>query len=122
MFENYERYREHLALRDLQENLITTPEVRMDFAESGVKVWVLYFCPPEIRRRMKALIVEKIWRRFSEDPRVGMAYPHVAIVPGGSKALAEAMPEVETPRETRFEVAERPKRRREPNSRARPRS
>jgi len=112
MFENYERYRQHLVLRDLQENLITTPEVRMDFADSGVRVWVLYFCPPEMRRRVKALIVEKIWRRFSEDSRVEMAYPHLAVVPGGKKAPAEKASGVESPVETRFEVARRPKRKR----------
>jgi len=122
MFENYERYREHLVLRDLQQNLITTPQVRMDFADSGVKVYVLYFCPPEIRRRMKAQIVEKIWRRFSEDPRVEMAYPHLAVVPGGRKALAEAAGEVEPPTETRFEIAAPPKRKRKPTRGSRSRS
>lgn len=110
MFENYETYRQHLVLRDLEHSLITTPEIRMDFAESGVRLWVLYFCPPELRRRVKAAIVEKVWTRFQSDPRVDMAYPHLAVVPGGRKALAEAAGEVEPPAETRFEVTEPPKR------------
>ena len=110
MFENYEKYRQHLVLRDLEHNLITTPEIRMDFAESGVKLWVLYFCPPDLRRRLKAQIVEKVWRRFSEDPRVEMAYPHVAIVPGRRKG--ESVKQETEPVETRFEVTERPRRKR----------
>jgi len=122
MFENYETYRQHLVLRDLEPSLLTTPEIRMDFAESGVKVWVLYFCPPEMRRRVKAAIVEKVWRRFSEDPRVDMAYPHLALVPGGRKALAEAAGEAEPPTETRFEIAGPPKRKRRPTRDLRSRS
>ncbi|HYS71116.1 MAG TPA: mechanosensitive ion channel domain-containing protein [Thermoplasmata archaeon] len=104
MSENYARYRKHLVLRDLGDRLITAPEIRMDFADSGVKLWVLYFCPPEIRRRMKAQIVEKIWRRFSEDERVEMAYPHLAIVPGTKRGVATKIGSA--PVETRFEVAD----------------
>lgn len=122
MFENYERYRRHLVLRDLDRTLITTPEIRMDFAESGVKVWVLYFCTPEQRRRVKAAIVEKIWRRFSEDPRVELAYPHLSVVSGGKTFPGEVPDAPEAPEDTRFVVPEppKPKRRkgRGPRSRA----
>src|SRR5207249_1264482 len=109
MTENYERYRKHLVLRDLEDRLITTPEIRMDFAESGVHLWVLYFCPPELRRRLKAQVVEKIWRRFSEDTRVEMAYPHLAIVPGTKRgAGASERPATVV---TRVEVGQEPRRR-----------
>ena len=116
MFENYETYRQHLVLRDLEQTLITTPEIRMDFAESGVHLWVLYFCPPETRRRVKAAIVEKVWTRFRADPRVDMAYPHLAIVSGGGKVPAGAASETVPPAETHLEVPEppKPKRRRVP--------
>lgn len=81
MYENFEKYRQHLALRDLEDSLLTTPEIRMTFADSGVRLFVVFFCPVDMRRRLKGLIVEKVWRRFMADPRVEIAYPHMTIVP-----------------------------------------
>ena len=112
MFESHEMYRKHLALRDLENSLITTPEIRMEFADSGVKLWVLYFCPAEVRRRMKGMIVEKIWRRFQEDPRVEIAYPHLAVVPGGKSLQEVVEPVHDPPRETRVELGRKPRRKR----------
>ncbi len=119
MFENYEKYRYSLAIRDLEEHLLRTPEVRMEFADSGVRLFVLYYCPAEDRSRIRSQIVEKIWRRFNRDARVHIAYPHVAFVPGGKKALPEATDVEKSPTETRFEVAEPPKRGRRNGSRPR---
>ena len=77
---NYERYRRKLEIRDLDQLLLKGPELRMELADSGVNVFVLYFCPVESRRRIKADITERIWKRFMEDPRVGIAYPHMHLV------------------------------------------
>lgn len=80
MAENYDRYSRRLQLRDLEKFLLRGPEIRMEFADSGVKVYVLYFCPVELRRKVKSDIVERVWTRLGEDPRVGIAYPHLEIL------------------------------------------
>lgn len=99
MFENYEQYRDHLSIQDLEGSLLRTPEIRMEFADSGVRLFVLYFCPAERRRKLRAQLVEKVWHRFSTDTRVAIAYPHVEFVPyGASRRLAtELQPEAAIP-------------------------
>jgi len=81
MFDNFEKYRDSLAIRDLEESLLRTPEVRLSMATSGVNVSVLFFCPVDRRGALKTRIIEKLWRRFGEDPRVALAYPHMQMVP-----------------------------------------
>ncbi len=80
MEQNYERYRRRLGIRDLDQLLLRSPELRMELADSGVNVYVLYFCPVELRRKIKADITERIWTKFMSDPGVGIAYPHMHLV------------------------------------------
>jgi small-conductance mechanosensitive channel len=80
MSANYEEYRSRLEIRDLDALLLREPEVRMDFSDSGVDISVLYFCPAEQRRRVKGDIVERVWRKFTTDPRVEIAYPHLKLI------------------------------------------
>lgn len=80
MNSNYEVYRRKLVIRDLEHLLIKEPELRMELADSGVNLYVLYFCPAESRRKIKSEITEKIWNRFMADPKVGIAYPHMHLV------------------------------------------
>jgi len=85
MATNYELYRSRLGIRDLDQFLLRTPELRMEMADSGVNVYVLYFCATDRRRSIKSDITERIWKRFMQDPRVGIAYPHVQVV--GSEGM-----------------------------------
>jgi len=80
MAENYDKYRDRMEIRDLHELLLREPELRMELSDSGVNVYVLYFCPVSVRRKIKAEITERIWRKFMSDPRVGIAYPHMHLV------------------------------------------
>jgi small-conductance mechanosensitive channel len=80
MYDNFEKYRHALAIRDLEGSLLRTPEVRLRFAPSGVDLHVVYFVPVDRRGSLKTRLVEKLWRRFSEDPRVEIAYPHMQVV------------------------------------------
>lgn len=80
MKNNYEVYRRKLEIRDLEHLLLKEPELRMELADSGVNIYVLYFCPVETRRKIKGEITEKIWSRFMADPKVGIAYPHMHLV------------------------------------------
>ncbi|MGB2581620.1 MAG: mechanosensitive ion channel family protein [Thermoplasmata archaeon] len=80
MEQNFERYRRRLGIRDLDQLLLRSPELRMELADSGVNMYVLYFCPVELRRKIKGDITEKIWTKFMSDPNVGIAYPHMHLV------------------------------------------
>ena len=80
MSENYSKYSSKLEIRDLSQLLLREPEIRMEFSDSGVNLFVLYFCPAEQRRRVKTDITERIWHRFMDDPRVDIAYPHLQLV------------------------------------------
>jgi small-conductance mechanosensitive channel len=81
MTSNYEKYRERLEIRDIEPLLPREPEIRMEFTDSGVKLYAIYFCAAERRRRTRSEIQEKIWRRYQADPRVRVAYPHREVVP-----------------------------------------
>ena len=80
MATNYDLYLSRLGIRDLEQYLLRAPELRMEMADSGVNVFVLYFCQTERRRVVKSEITERIWKRFMDDPEVGIAYPHVHLV------------------------------------------
>ncbi|MCG7844020.1 MAG: mechanosensitive ion channel family protein [Methanomassiliicoccales archaeon] len=77
---NYDLYRSRLGIRDLDQLLLRAPELRMEMVDSGVNIFVLYFCGTEKRRVIKSEITERIWRRFMADPKVDIAYPHVHLV------------------------------------------
>ncbi len=79
---NFETYRKNLSIHDLDKLLPQAPEIRMDLKDSGVNLTIIYWCRIEQRRVIKSQIVEGIWRKFMEDPDVGIAYPHVEIVQG----------------------------------------
>jgi small-conductance mechanosensitive channel len=85
MEQNYDRYRSRLGIRDLDQLLLRSPELRMELADSGVNVYVLYFCPVEQRRKIKGDITERIWKKFMADPSVGIAYPHMHLVGAGTE-------------------------------------
>ena len=80
MEQNYERYKRKIEIRDLHQLLLKEPELRMELADSGVNIFVLYFCPVELRRKIKSDITELIWRKFMADPNVGIAYPHMHLL------------------------------------------
>lgn len=80
MSANYERYRRSLAIRDLEPELLKEPQVRMILKDSGVNLYVMYWCPADKRRKIRTEIVEKVWRKFMEDPDIEIAYPHMEVV------------------------------------------
>lgn len=82
MERNYDLYRRKLEIRDLDQLLLKEPELRMELSDSGVNIFALYFCPVEVRRKVKSEITERIWKRFMADPSVEIAYPHMHLVGG----------------------------------------
>jgi len=80
MTESYARYKNILEIRDLEQSLLKEPEIRMNLVDSGVNLYVIYYCLAEERRKVKSEITERIWRKFMADPRVEIAYPHMQIL------------------------------------------
>ncbi len=83
MAKNHDSYKRHLELHDLDESIPDQPTLRMALSDSGVNISVVFWLPADRRRRMKSDIVEKIWRKFSQDPSVEIAYPHMELVKHG---------------------------------------
>ncbi len=52
----------------------------MKLRDSGVDLYVLYWVPAELRRKVESEITDRVWKRFMEDPRVEIAYPHMELV------------------------------------------
>ncbi|MBU4031883.1 MAG: mechanosensitive ion channel family protein [Candidatus Thermoplasmatota archaeon] len=80
MQKNHDHYKKHLELHDLDEAIPDRPTLRMALADSGVKISVVYWLPVERRRRIRSEIVERVWRKFSQDSAVEIAYPHMELV------------------------------------------
>jgi small-conductance mechanosensitive channel len=85
MSKNHDSYKRHLELHDLDESIPDRPMLRMSLADSGVNISVVFWLPVDKRRRMKSDIVERIWRKFSQDPSVEIAYPHMELVKHGKR-------------------------------------
>ncbi len=80
MTKKHEAYRKRLELHDLDRTLPNQPTIRMELADSGVNLYVVYWACAEERRQVKSLIVEAIWRKFMNDSEVEIAYPHMQLV------------------------------------------
>ncbi|MFQ6105970.1 MAG: mechanosensitive ion channel family protein [Thermoplasmata archaeon] len=78
----YAKYaKEKVEFSDIKEMMVEKPRVLITLGDSSVKLFAVYFCHAERRRMVKSRIIEAILRRFAEDDRVQIAYPHVEIVP-----------------------------------------
>ncbi|MFQ5658094.1 MAG: hypothetical protein ACE5G5_11175, partial [Candidatus Methylomirabilales bacterium] len=92
MTSRYYLYLQRLEIRDLEGFIMKEPEIRMAFSDSGVRLQVIYFVRAEARRRIHSEITELIWRRFAEDRRVRIAYPHMELVRHKEKWKTEEQP------------------------------
>jgi len=83
MRKNHESYIRHVELHDLDDLILEKPSIRMKLEDSGVTLYVVYWAPVETRRKTRSEITELIWRKFSQDPSVEIAYPHMELVKKG---------------------------------------
>ena len=65
----------------LKTRIISEPTVRMRLSDSCVDFYAIYFVDLSLRGRTKSLITEKILDKFSKEPSVSIAYPHIQLVP-----------------------------------------
>jgi small-conductance mechanosensitive channel len=78
---NYSQYiSRKMDLKDLRKDLIEEPQIRLDFSDSALNIYVIYFCPIHRRRTIKSEIVERILTKIKKDKKVHIAYPHVEVV------------------------------------------
>jgi small-conductance mechanosensitive channel len=66
---------------DLATYMVEEPTITWSFAQSALEMHLVYFCPSYRRRYYKSEIIKRILEKFSADPRVAIAYPHVEVVP-----------------------------------------
>lgn len=83
----HDTFRDKLESHDLEGFIRKEPVLRMEFGESGVHLFAIYFCQAELRRQVRGDITERVWRRFREDARVRIAVPHLRVVGEGALDL-----------------------------------
>lgn len=81
MRNNRDVVRSKYEFADLATYMVEEPTITWSFASSAVEMHLVYFCPSYRRRHYRSEIVKRILEKFSADPRVAIAYPHVEVVP-----------------------------------------
>ncbi|UCE74623.1 MAG: mechanosensitive ion channel [Methanomassiliicoccales archaeon] len=66
--------------KDLRRSVIEEPVVRMEFSESCVNFYVIYFCEVARRRAVRSEITERILDKIKKEKDVRVAYPHMEVV------------------------------------------
>jgi len=83
MKSHHANYIRHVELHDLDDFILDKPSIRMVLKDSGVNISVVYWSSADKRRKTRTEITERIWRKFSQDPSVEIAYPHMELVKHG---------------------------------------
>ncbi|MEE9150427.1 MAG: mechanosensitive ion channel domain-containing protein [Thermoplasmata archaeon] len=82
--DNMKRYsklmEQKMDIRDLKRTLIEEPTVRVEFSESCLNFYVIYFCNVRQRRTIGSQITEKILDKIKKAKKVKIAYPHLEVV------------------------------------------
>ncbi|MFQ6128633.1 MAG: mechanosensitive ion channel family protein [Thermoplasmata archaeon] len=73
--------REKYEFSDIREMMIDEPRILLTLGDFCVQLFAVYFCPAHRRREVMSRVISGILRKFAEDDRVQIAYPHVEIVP-----------------------------------------
>ncbi len=73
--------RSRYEFADLATYMVEEPTITLSFGPSSVDMHLIYFCPSYRRRYYRSEIIKRIMERFSSDPRVAVAYPHMEVVP-----------------------------------------
>jgi small-conductance mechanosensitive channel len=69
-----------MDIKELRKDLIEEPQIRMDFSESCLNFFVIYFCLTDKRREIKSQITESILAKIKSHKKVKIAYPHMEVV------------------------------------------
>ncbi len=81
MRNNRSLVRDKYEFADLATYMVEEPTITVDFSDSSVVMYLVYFCPSYRRRYYKSEIVKRILEKFAADSRVAIAYPHIEVVP-----------------------------------------
>jgi small-conductance mechanosensitive channel len=80
MIRKFDEYKDKMELSDLRSEIPRKPKVLMKFGDSGVNMHVIYLCQASTRRGVHSEITKRIWKKFNQDERVEIAYPHTQIL------------------------------------------
>lgn len=82
--ENMKKYSyyifQKMDIRELRKDLVEEPQIRVEFSESCLNFFVIYFCKTDKRREIKSEITESILSKIKKDKKVNIAYPHMQVV------------------------------------------
>ncbi|UCG69786.1 MAG: mechanosensitive ion channel [Thermoplasmata archaeon] len=71
---------QRMDVKDLRGQIINEPQIRLEFSESSVNFYVIYFCEAQKRRAIRSKITENILGKIKKDKKIHIAYPHMEVV------------------------------------------
>ncbi len=81
MRENRAHLRSKYEFADLADYISEEPKVGWSLGASSVDLTLVYFCPVFAKGAYRTRLVKRVLEKFSKEPRVVFAYPHMQMVP-----------------------------------------
>jgi small-conductance mechanosensitive channel len=97
MRENRAHLRSKYEFADLADYMAEEPKVGWSFGTSSIDMALIYFCPVFAKGSYRTRLVKRIHEKFTAEPNVQFAYPHIQYVPAGTEKEKER--EAARPRE-----------------------
>ena len=85
MRENRSHLRAKYEFADLADYMAEEPRVGWGLKDSSVDLTLVYFCPVFAKGGYRTRLVKRVLEKFSNEPRVEFAYPHVQMVPAAEE-------------------------------------
>ncbi len=88
MRENRGHLRSKYEFADLADYMAEEPRVGWGLKASSVDLTLVYFCPVFAKGGYRTRLVKRVLEKFSNEPRVEFAYPHMQMVPSEEKKVS----------------------------------
>jgi small-conductance mechanosensitive channel len=88
MRENRSHLRSKYEFADLADYMAEEPRVGWGLKDSSVELTLVYFCPVFAKGGYRTRLVKRVLEKFSNEPRVEFAYPHMQMVPAEEKKVS----------------------------------
>ncbi len=88
MRENRGQLRSKYEFADLADYMAEEPRVGWGLKDSSVDLTLVYFCPVFAKGGYRTRLVKRVLEKFTNEPRVEFAYPHMQMVPSEEKKVS----------------------------------
>ncbi len=88
MRENRPHLRSKYEFADLADYMAEEPKVGWGMGASSIDLSLMYFCPVFAKGAYRTRLVKRILEKFTKEPRVEFAYPHMQMVPAEEKKVS----------------------------------